>query len=147
MPPRSSRRARCYKPWCWGTRGLQASSHPWAQHQPQSQACPQRYLSYLHQLRPPILYRSVSNPDRGAEGRWPHWWSPCPQRDPCPWNQNVPPTSTWSLLWGLVDDRPCRHRGKVMVRFFVLLVRHRFLISVTKLTSEDDVNIHLITTL
>lgn len=141
MPARSSRRGRCYRTWCWGTRGLQASSRYWAQ--PQAQAWPQLHLRPLHQFRPLTLYRSDSNPDRGAQGRWPHWGGPCPLRALCPWNQNVPPTSTWSLLWGSVDDLPFLHRGKAMVSLFGFVI----LLQIFNHHDQNDKSILLIVTL
>lgn len=71
MSARSSKQGRCYRTWCWSSRGLQA------QNQPQLQ------LRSLHQLQPPPLNRSDSSLDRGAREMWPRWEGPCPQKDPC----------------------------------------------------------------
>lgn len=124
-PTRSSRRGWCYRTWCWGTRGLQAPGRPWFSLQ--------LYFSRLHRLTPPPL--SDNSPDRGAQGKWPHWESPCPLKDPCPSNQNDLRTWTWSLLWGSAEDMHWTPRGKATVSLSALLF--------SQILNDDDVQLNL----
>lgn len=95
-PTKSSRQVICYRTWCWGIRGFLASN--------QARLFLHSRLQY--QLPPLPLCHSDSSLDKEVQGMWPHWEGRYPLRDPCLWNPNDPPMSTWSPLWGPAEDLP-----------------------------------------
>lgn len=105
--PRSSRRERCCRTWCWGSSGLQAPNR-----------CFQAQINLRPQLRAlwrPSLLPRDSHLDQKFQQTWVRCGSPYHQTEPCLWNPNVPQMWTSSHFCGSSVDLLFQTKGNEMV--------------------------------
>lgn len=106
-PARSSRRERCCRIWCWGSSGLQAPNRRFQ--------APNNLRPQLRALWRPSLLPLDSLLDQRFQQTWARCGGPCPQKEPCLWNPNVPQTWTSSHICGSSVDLLFQTKGNEMV--------------------------------